>query len=232
MKIVCSIAFLLVMSVSSTAIASERCEMLVADSRPGDSSEAASAFFSNAEAAYRDCRSDSVAVDIRAKAAINYGFANAIRNNVQTAVKAYKEALTLLSTQAGKYPDLTLDVLDKAMIAEVGAGMRSDAFAHAQQALDLRRAIYGADSDEAVDAILQVAMIYSDFEEYTSAESLLNEALLTARATCKRTQCRKLANVYSGFATYYAAQGDDDNEKRFADLAFAAAPDPVRKRKE
>ncbi|HEX2835208.1 MAG TPA: tetratricopeptide repeat protein [Thermoanaerobaculia bacterium] len=219
-----------VFGVSVFGMDASSCRKLVASSI-GDTPSETAVFFANADAAYRDCRAESLPADVRAQAASNYGTAKAIRNNLQAAVAAYKEALNVLSPVETAYSDLTLDVLDRVVRAESQAGLRSDAIDHASRALDIRRTKFGADSPQAVAAMVQLAMVHTTFESYSAAEAILNNAYRAAQKRCGE-QCQTLADVYSGFSALYAAQGNEAAERKYDQLGLNATPGPMRRRKD
>lgn len=224
------ITLVLFTSVSGFGMDANSCRKLVASSI-GDTPSETAVYFANADTAYRDCRAATLPADVRAQAASNYGTAKAIRNNLQAAVAAYKEALSVLSPVENAYSDLTLDVLDRAVQAESRAGLRSDAIDHASRALNIRRTKFGADSPQAVAAMVQLAMVHTTFENYSAAESILSNAYRTAQKGCGE-QCQTLADVYSGFSALYAAQGNEAAERKYDQLGLNATPGPMRRRKD
>ncbi|HEX7830040.1 MAG TPA: tetratricopeptide repeat protein [Thermoanaerobaculia bacterium] len=207
------------------------CRDLVAVSVPGDSPGDAETFFANAEAAYRDCSGSGLSIEIRASAAANFGFANDIRGNYQTAVAAYGEALAVLENAKAAKPRTVLSVLDKAVRAELRAGLHSQALAHAERAAELRRSAFGIDSDDAVQGTVSLAMVHTELKQYDKAEAILQAALASVRKRCSE-ECRPLAEVYAGFSAFHAAQGNAAEVSRYEELLLHATPSPVRKHKD
>jgi tetratricopeptide (TPR) repeat protein len=220
----------LLASVSMAAADVSTCRELVA-TPIGDTAEQTQVFFARAEQAYRDCRKDVLPVDVRAKALLNYGQSSAIRNNVQAAVAAYKEAIDLLSRGKSDFSLLLLTALDRASYAESTLGLRGDAVAHANRALAIRTSRYGADSAEAVSGMVHLAMVHTTFENYAAAEALLNSALNAARKGCG-DHCRPLAEAYAGFSAFHGAKGDEEAARKYEELGLSATPPTRRGHKE
>jgi tetratricopeptide (TPR) repeat protein len=222
---------LLFLSSSFSVLAADAgsCRQLLASQLPAyaEAGESA-AYFDDAEKVYRDCRSASLPVDIRVQAFVKYGRAKHLRGGLQAAIGAFREAIAILDRAPGDQTTVLIAVLDHTVSAESDAHLRSDAIAHANRALTLRRATFGEDSPEAVMGRVKLGLVHATFEEYGMSESLLRTAVLIAEKTCG-PECDVLAQAYSGMSAFYATQGNEAEAKKYDEMALNAIS-PITKR--
>lgn len=206
------------------------CRALAARELPGDDgSTSAQSFFDEAEQAYRDCRSAELPVDVRVQALLKYSLARGIRGNDQAAVAGSREALEALDRSESVDTKLLLTVLERLIHAETTARLRTDALAHANRALELQRATFGADSDEAIVGQIRVGIVHIEFGELDRAETILTSAVQLAEQKCG-PQCDARSEAYTGMFVLRSAEGNEAEAKRFETMSFDAIPvTPKRK---
>lgn len=227
MKSLLIIALLLASSPSVRAADADTCRQLLISALPDQEGAKAEAFFDDAEKVYRDCRSTNLPTDVRVQALVKYGIAKHVRGQAQTAVQAFHEALEILDSASGDQTPLLLEVLDRTVMAENDARLRSDAIAHSSRALSLRQAKFGKDSPEAVRGMVTLAIVHATFEDYDKSESLLRTAVRTAEKKCG-PECDSLAFAYSGMYALYSAQGKEAEAKKYDEMDLNATPSRKR----
>jgi tetratricopeptide (TPR) repeat protein len=223
------IATLLLVSSSSVLAAdANACRQLLISPLPDQGGPDAEAFFDDAEKAYCDCRAAKLPVDIRVKALLKYGIARDVRGDAQAATDAFREAVSILDRAPGDQTTMLIEVLDRAVMAENDARLRSDAIEHSSRALSLRQAKFGKDSPDAVRGMVTLAIVHATFEDYGKSESLLRMAVRIAEKTCG-PECEALAFAYSGMYALYSTLGNEAEAKKYDEMALNATP-PSRKR--
>ncbi|HEX2835256.1 MAG TPA: tetratricopeptide repeat protein [Thermoanaerobaculia bacterium] len=207
------------------------CRALAARELPGDDLplEDTQSFFDEAEQAYRDCRSPELPVGVRVQALLKYSLARGVRGHQQSAVAGAREALQIVDRSQSVDPTLLLSVLDRLIAAETTARLRSDAVAHAKRALELQRATFGADSDEALAGQIRVGIVHIEFGELDQAESILTNAVRLAERKCG-PQCQARSEAYTGMFVLRSAEGNEAEAKRFEELSFDAIPVTPRRK--
>jgi tetratricopeptide (TPR) repeat protein len=223
------VSLLLIASAPSTfAAETDVCRQLVTSlSFPTEGDGRQEAFFKDAEKAYHDCRDSKLPADVRARALVKYGVASDLRGYGQTAISAFREAVETLDRFPGDQTGLLIEVLDHATALETAARLRADAMAHANRALSLRRAKFGDQSAEAVTGMVNLAVAQATFGDYKASEMLLRTAVRTAERTCG-PECDALADAYSGMAALYAAEGNEAEAKKYAEMSANANPPRTR----
>ena len=227
MKSLFVVAALLLASPSVLATDAQ-CRQLLMSPMPDQDDAKAEAYFDDAEKVYRDCRSTNLPMDVRVQALVKYGTAKHLRGQTQAAIQAYRQALEILDGVKGDQTQMLLEVLDRVVMAENDARLRSDAIAHSSRALSLRQAKFGKDSQEALRGMVTLAIVHATFEDYDKSESLLRTAIRTAEKTCG-PECDALAFAYSGMYALYSTLGKETEAKKYDEMALNATP-PSRKR--
>jgi hypothetical protein len=212
---------------STLAANADACRQLLVSTPPNEGDVDVEAYFNDAEQAYRDCRGTNLPADVRVEALMKYAMAKRLRGYTQAAIPALREAIELLDRTRGDEAML-LEALDRLFMAETDARLQSDAVAHANRALSLRKAKFGNDSAEAVTGMVQLALVHATFGNYAPSESLLKNAVRTADKLCG-PECDALVEAYSGMYAFYEAQGNTAEAKKYQQLSLDAAP-PVRRR--
>jgi tetratricopeptide (TPR) repeat protein len=226
MKSLFVIASLLLLASSSSILAADAnaCrQLLLSQPEPYPEPDAAATYFNDAEKAYRDCRSTELPVEIRVKALMKYGTAKYVRGYTQAAIPAFREAIDILDSASGDQTQMLLELLDRAVMAETDARLRSDAIAHANRALSLQQTKFGNDSPEAIKGMVTLALVHATFEDHGKSESLLRTAVRIAETTCG-PECDALSEAYSGMSAFYAAQGKEAEAKKYDEMSINARP--------
>jgi tetratricopeptide (TPR) repeat protein len=223
-KLLVLISLLLASATSVLAGDADACrQLLMSQLQAYPETDAAAAYFDDAEKAYRDCRGAKLPVDVRVKALMKYGVAKEVRGDVQAATDAFREAVAILDRAPGDQTAMLIDALDGTVLAEEHAHLRSDAIEHSTRALTLRRTKFGNDSQEAVIGMVKLGIVHATFGDYDKSESLLRTAVRTAEKTCG-PECDALSEAYSGMYALYATQGREAEAKKYEEMAMNARP--------
>lgn len=199
------------------------CRELVAALRPTLSEDEGKKYLEDADRAYRDCRGEKFPVDIRVDALFKYGMATAGRDRSQTAIAALREAIELLDGANGNRSQRLIEILDRVAIEESRSNLQTDAVAHAKRAADVRVKVHGADSAQAAEGMVHLAMVYVTFKDFSKTESLLREAIRIATEACG-PECDTLVDAYSGMAVLSDARGNASDARKYEELAMNAVP--------
>ncbi len=228
MRLTVLLAFLIVSNVNMRAQdlsrQAEDCRALVATLTPPyeEGEEQLLAHDADARRAYRDCRGETLPVEIRVYALVKYALAISPRGETQSAVAAFAEAIDILDRAPVGKEELLITVLDQAALLETQAELRENTIGHATRASEVRIKTYGKTSPEAAVGLVQLGLAYADFNDDEKGEKLMREAIRIAEKDCG-PKCSALALAYHGMEALYATRGNKAEAKRYADLALDVA---------
>jgi tetratricopeptide (TPR) repeat protein len=206
---------------AAAADTTQRCRELLKALSADEGGGYDSAFFSNADAAFRECRDAKVAAPVRAEAMAKYASAEVARGHVQTAIAAYGEALGVLDSIAAPDSSLLVEVLDRLAAAESAASLRTSAIAHAERALAIRSTRSGNQSADAAIGTMKLGLIHANLREFEASERILRSAMQMARKA--RDDGDALNQVYAAMYALYSAQGMDTEAAKYLDLALGVS---------
>lgn len=188
--------------------------------------ESLHAYYDGAEKARRECVEASLPASIRAEALMSYGDVLVLRDQGQTAIEAYRQAIEILERASGDQRELIVKLLDQLAYAETKQKLRTDAIAHSTRAVAIREQKFGKVSNEVVTGLVTLAMIELTFDDPAKSMSLLRSAVRIAEKMCE-AQCDARAFAYAGMSAFYATTGNAIEAKRYDQLTLDATPPQV-----
>jgi tetratricopeptide (TPR) repeat protein len=201
----------------------EDCRALVgAITPPVEDGDELLAYEADARRAYRDCRGERFPVEIRVNALVKYALAISPRGETQAAVAAFAEAIDLLDRDPAGNAQLLITVLDQASLLEAQVGLRENAVTHAARSSEIRIKTYGKTSSEAAIGLVQLGLVYGNFNDYERGEKLVREAIHLAEKHCG-PRCNALVQAYHGMEALYATRGNKAEAKKYGEMALAVA---------